>query len=83
MIVGEGENIFEKDILKENLMAVPMVYVARAFYLTQSRNKGKKQKRVKISLFSSLKSIENNTIRKSAKNPIDSSIFFSQIKDFD
>ena len=79
-MVGEGEKFFEKDILIENLMAVLMVYVARAFYLTQSRNKGKKQK---ISLFSSLKSIENNTIRKSAKNPIDSSIFFSQIKDFD
>ena len=62
MIVGEGEKIFEKDILIENFMAVLMVYVASAFYLTQSRDRGKKQKRVKILQLSSLKKNENSTI---------------------
>ena len=83
MIVGEGEKFFEKDILIENFMAVLMVHVASAFYLTQSRDRGKKQKRVKILLLSSLKKNENNTIRKSAKKPFDSSIYFRQNKYFD
>ena len=81
--MGEGENFFEKDILIQNFMAVLMVHVASAFYLTQSRDRGKKRKRVKILLLSSLKKNENSTIRKSAKKPFDSSICFRQNKYFD
>ena len=68
MAKGEGENIFEKVILKENLTAVPMVEARKALYLTQSRERGLKEKKREISHFSLSKLIKNSTIGKNAKN---------------
>ena len=68
MAEGEGENIFEKVILKENLTAVPMVKARKALYLTQSRERGLKERKREISHFSSSKPIKNSTIGKNAKS---------------